>query len=105
MSEPYHIMTKPQLKALIQAMQATADKAGEMGDLKLQFQVQCKITELAFVLHPEWDRRAAVKAAPAKVRSRREAPEPEVEAPTKPEEDPTALAALSDEELERSLGR
>lgn len=97
------VMTIPQMKALLESMQDTAETAGQLGDFKLKFQIQCKIAELAIQLDPKL--RAIAKPVRAAAPGRKGRPEPEPEVPTAPEEDSTALAALSDEELERSLGR
>lgn len=105
--QPFHLMTKPQLKALIQSMQATAEMAGRMQDYKLQFQVQCKLVDLAFILHPEWDQRKVKgngHAAPSKQRKQAE-PEPESGIEAAEQETIAELQGLSDEELEKALGR
>ena len=102
MGEPFQLMTKPQLKATIQKMERAAEKAAEANNTELEFKILTKITDLAFILHPEWDRRKAVKP-PTKKNGAQLVNSDE---PTnRPEEELGALRGLSDDELERSLGR
>lgn len=101
----FTILSQPQLKATIRRMEETEKAATAVGDHKLAFSIQQKIVDLAFVLHPEWDKRPVRVASNGKRVRVAKVEEPEQEEPEVPRETLEEVRGLSDEELARSLGR
>lgn len=105
MPNPFPILTKPQLRDTIKRMEVTEQRASQAGDHQLAFKIQQKIVELAFVLHPEWDKRPVRVASNGKRVRVAKVEEPEQDEPELPQETLEEVRGLSDEELARSLGR
>lgn len=99
----FQIMSKPQLKAVIQRMEKTEHAAAAAGDHRLAFTIQQKIVELAFVLYPELDKRPVRIVATNGKKKGGKVAEPEAE-PEAPQERLEDMRELSDEDLEKSLG-
>lgn len=104
MPRPPEAMNRLQLRALVLRMEDMERAVTLAGDYKLAFVIQQELIKLAFMIHPEWNKRSVqVTPTNGKKSGRKIMPEPEVE-PEVPEEKLEDMRELSDEELEKSLG-